>query len=438
MNKKILIIGLGLTGISCLNFLLKKNIIPSVMDTCNHPKFIKKIPSYIPCHLGYLKKEWILNSQLIILSPGISIFNNLLLEAKKKGIEIIGDIELFARYNTTPVIAITGTNGKSTVTNMIGKIMKKNNFNISVGGNIGYPVLDLLSFTRDFYILEISSFQLETIKKLNIYIAIILNISQDHMDRYPLGMEQYRDFKLRIYKYASICIYNADNILCYPKYFDQKKKYITFGEFSGKYTLYYAKNNIYLQINNKKILNFNKTKLIGIHNYLNALAVLAVTDVLKISKKISLQEISNYLNMDHILQIIHIENGVTWINDSKSTNISSTKAALKYLYKKKRIWLLLGGYDKNCELYLLKKYLQKKNNINVYCFGISGKKILSFYPKAKIVKTIYQGVKKIIKLVQFGDVVLLSPACSSIDQFKNFKHRGKEFIRLVKKFHNSK
>ncbi|QJC36441.1 UDP-N-acetylmuramoyl-L-alanine--D-glutamate ligase [Enterobacteriaceae endosymbiont of Donacia simplex] len=438
MNKKILIIGLGLTGISCLNFLLKKNIIPSVMDICNSPKFIKRIPSYVPCHLGFLKKDWILNSQLIIISPGISIFNNLLLEAKKKGIEIIGDIELFARYNTTPVIAITGTNGKSTVTNMIGKIMKKNNFNVGIGGNIGYPVLDLLSFIKDFYILEISSFQLETIKKLNIYIAVILNISEDHMDRYPLGIQQYRNFKLGIYKYASVCIYNADNSLCYPKCFEKKKKYITFGESSGKYTLYYDKKDIYLQINHQKILNFNKTKLIGIHNYLNALAVLAVTDVLKISKKISLKQISNYLNMDHILQIIHIENGVTWINDSKSTNISSTKAALKYLYKKKKIWLLLGGYDKNCKLYLLKKYLQKKDNINVYCFGILRKKILSIYPKVKIVKTISQAIEKIIKLVKYGDVVLLSPACSSIDQFKNFKHRGKEFIRLVKKFHNSK
>ncbi|QJC35627.1 UDP-N-acetylmuramoyl-L-alanine--D-glutamate ligase [Enterobacteriaceae endosymbiont of Donacia sparganii] len=435
MKKKILIIGLGITGISCVNFLLKKKIIPSVMDKCINPKLIEKIPSYIPCHLGSYKKDWILNSNLIILSPGISIFNNFLLEAQQKGIEIIGDIELFARYNTTPVIAITGTNGKSTVTNMISKIMKKNNFNISIGGNIGYPVLDLLSFTKDFYILEISSFQLETIKQLNIYIAVILNISQDHMDRYPLGIKQYRNFKLRIYKHSSICIYNSDDKLCYPHYFSPKKKYITFGKVSGKYKLCYYKNNIYLQINNKKILNFNKTKLIGIHNYVNALAVLAVTDTLKISKKISLQEITNYLNMNHILQIIHVENGVTWINDSKSTNINSTKAALKYLDKKK-IWLLLGGYDKNCELYLLKKYLQKRDNINIYCFGISSKKILSIYPKAILVKTIYQGIKKIIKLVKFGDFVLLSPACSSIDQFKNFKHRGNEFIRLVKKFHN--
>ncbi|QJC36035.1 UDP-N-acetylmuramoyl-L-alanine--D-glutamate ligase [Enterobacteriaceae endosymbiont of Donacia cincticornis] len=435
MNKKILIIGLGITGLSCLNFFLKKKIIPFVMDKRKDRKLIKKIPLYVPYYLGSLNKNWILSSQLIILSPGISIFNHFILEAQKKNIEIIGDIELFARYNTTPLIAVTGTNGKSTVTNMIAHIMKKNNFRVSVGGNNGYPVMNLLSFKRDFYILEISSFQLETIKKLNIYIAIILNISQDHMDRYPLGIEQYRDFKLRIYKNANICIYNADDILCHPKKFYNGKKYITFGKILGKYNLSFDKEQVYLKINNKKIFNFNKTKLVGIHNYLNSLAVLAVIDILKISKKNFFKEINNYKNMDHTLQIIHKENGVIWINDSKSTNVNSTKAALEYLHKKKRIWLFLGGYDKHCNLYLLQKYLQKKDNIKIICFGKSSKKILSIDSRAIIVKTIYEGIKKIIKLIKFGDIVLLSPACSSIDQFKNFKHRGNEFIKLVKKIH---
>ncbi|QJC33228.1 UDP-N-acetylmuramoyl-L-alanine--D-glutamate ligase [Enterobacteriaceae endosymbiont of Donacia clavipes] len=435
MNKKIVIIGLGLTGISCVNFFLKKGLIPFIIDENYNLKLIKKIPSYIPCHLGSLKKNWILNADLIILSPGISIFHPLLLKAKKKGIEIIGDIELFSRYNKTPVIAITGTNGKSTVVNMISQIMKKNNFNIGIGGNIGYPVLDLLSYKRDFYILEISSFQLETIKKFKIYIALIINISQDHMDRYPLGIKQYCNYKLRIYKNASFCIYNADNKLCYPKFFYKKKKYITFGKFNGKYKLSFYNKNIYLEVNNKKILNFNNTKLTGIHNYLNFLAVLAITDILKIPKKISLQEINNYKNMDHILQIIHKENGITWINDSKSTNSNSTIAALKYLYKKKPIWLLLGGYDKNCELHSLIKYLKNKNNIYIYCFGISSKKIVSLYNKSIKVKTMFEALKKIITLVKYGDTVLLSPACSSIDQFKNFKHRGNEFIKLVKKLH---
>ncbi|QJC33631.1 UDP-N-acetylmuramoyl-L-alanine--D-glutamate ligase [Enterobacteriaceae endosymbiont of Donacia provostii] len=436
MNKKILIIGLGITGISCLNFLLKKKIIPAIIDEYTNPTFIKKIPPYIPYHLGSLNKDWILNAELIILSPGISIFNNIILQAKKKKIEIIGDIELFSRYNNTPLIAITGTNGKSTVTNMLAKVMRKNNFKISIGGNIGYPVLDLLSLKRDFYILEISSFQLETIKKLNIYIAIILNISQDHMDRYPLGIKQYRNFKLRIFKYANICIYNSDDILCYPKQFYNNKKYITFGQNSGDYSLSIKGNGIYLKINNQKIFDFNKTQLIGIHNYLNSLSVLAVTDILKIPKKNFFKEICNYKNMHHTLQIIHQEYGITWINDSKSTNISSTKAALRYLHDKKKIWLLLGGYDKNCELYLLIKYLKKKNNIKVLCFGQSSKKILSIYSKAIKVNTMYEGVKKIIKLVKYGDIVLLSPACSSIDQFQNFKQRGNEFIRIVKSMYH--
>ncbi|QJC31588.1 UDP-N-acetylmuramoyl-L-alanine--D-glutamate ligase [Enterobacteriaceae endosymbiont of Donacia tomentosa] len=436
MNKKIVVIGLGITGISCINFLFKRNLIPYVMDECKNPKFLKKIPLIVPCHLGSLNKKWILEADLIILSPGISIFHPYLVEATNKGIEIIGDIELFNRYNKTPVIAITGTNGKSTVTDMIVKVMEKNNFNIGFGGNIGYPVLDLLSFKRDFYILEISSFQLETVKNLNIYIAIILNISEDHMDRYPLGLEQYRNFKLRIFKQASICIYNADDLLTYPNIFHKKKKYITFGRYHGKYHLLYEKQNFFLKMDDKIILNFNKTKLIGIHNYLNSLAVLAVTDILKIPQKKALKEISNYINIDNILQIIHEENNVIWINDSKSTNVDSTKVALKYFSKKKNIWLLLGGYDKKCKLFPLEKYLKKKN-IYIYCFGLAKKQILSFCSKAVPVDTISQAVQQIIKLVQPGDVVLLSPACSSIDQFKNFKHRGKEFIKIVKNFYKN-
>ncbi|WP_246208518.1 UDP-N-acetylmuramoyl-L-alanine--D-glutamate ligase [Enterobacteriaceae endosymbiont of Plateumaris braccata] len=430
MTKKVLIIGLGVTGFSCIKFFIKQGIIPYVMDSRTNPPFIKKIPSSVKYCVGYLNKDWILTASLIVISPGISLFHPLLKDAAKKGIKIIGDIELFYNSTKTPIIAITGTNGKSTVTNMIGKIIN-NYYSAGIGGNIGCPVLDLLSNFQNFYIIELSSFQLETVKKFKPFISVILNISSDHMDRYPLGIKQYQETKLKIYKNSSICIYNANDFLTYPNNLQIHQQYISFGINKGKYQLYKNQNNNYLKINNDIILNFNHTKLLGTHNYVNALAVLAIADILHIPRKISLKYICNYELNNHTLQIIHRKNGVIWINDSKSTNVNSTKAALNFLGKDKRIWLLLGGYDKNCEFHLLKKYLMN-NKIHIYCFGLASKKIMSLYPKAILVRTMADAIKNISKLLKYGDIVLLSPACSSIDQFKNFKDRGIKFIELVK------
>ncbi|QJC29886.1 UDP-N-acetylmuramoyl-L-alanine--D-glutamate ligase [Enterobacteriaceae endosymbiont of Plateumaris sericea] len=430
MIKKVVIIGLGITGLSCIKFFINKGIIPYVMDNRTNPPCIKEIPPLVKYCIGYLNKDWILNAKLIVISPGISLFHPLLKNAANKGIKIIGDIELFYYFSQNPIIAITGTNGKSTVTNMIGKIIN-NYYSAGIGGNIGYPALDLLSNFQNFYVLEISSFQLETIKKFKAYISVILNISFDHMDRYPLGIKQYQKIKLNIYKNASICIYNTNDFLTYPNNLQKNQRVISFGINKGKYQLYKNQQNMYLKVNNKIILNFNNTKLIGTHNYLNSLAVLAISDILHIPRKISLKIISNYTSNNHTLQIIHKHNGVMWINDSKSTNINSTKAALNFFSNAKRIWLLLGGYDKNCKFHLLKKYLMN-DKIHIYCFGLASKKIISLYPKAIRVKTMADAIKNISKFLKYGDIVLLSPACSSIDQFINFKDRGEKFIKLAK------
>ncbi|QJC31179.1 UDP-N-acetylmuramoyl-L-alanine--D-glutamate ligase [Enterobacteriaceae endosymbiont of Macroplea mutica] len=430
-NNITLIIGLGTTGLSCINFLIQKGIIPYVIDQDINPIYKNQIPKFIPYCFGIFKKKWILNAKLIIISPGVSIFHPLLQQAKRCGINIIGDIELFCLYNTTPVVAITGTNGKSTIIKILKQIIDTYKYNIGIGGNIGYPALNLLSQPKDFYILEISSFQLETIKSLQAYIAVILNITEDHIDRYPLGFSQYCYYKSRIYNNSQTCIYNIDDIYTYPVHFNKKTKYITFGKHNNSiYQLFYYKNNMYLKIKKKIILNFNKTKLIGIHNYLNALTVMSITDILNISRQHALNIIKNFTNNQHTLQIISKKNNVTWINDSKSTNVYSTIAALKSLSNKQKIWLLLGGYDKNCNLYLLKEYINK-NNIIVYCFGLASQKILSVCPRAIKVQNMSEAIKQIYPLLCNNDVVLLSPACSSIDQFKNFKQRGQQFINIV-------
>uniref|UniRef100_A0A1A9UK71 Polynucleotide phosphorylase 1 n=1 Tax=Glossina austeni TaxID=7395 RepID=A0A1A9UK71_GLOAU len=228
----------GLDGLAIMpTVFISSGIKPWLMDEDNSPKLLKKIPSDLPCHLGSLNIEWILNATLIVVSPGISLLHPSLIAAKKARIEIIGDIELFARQALKPIIAITGSNGKSTVTAMLGKIAFYAGISIGMGGNLGTPALNLLNKKNcQLYIIEVSSFQLESTFKLNTIASSILNITHDHMDRYPLGINQYRAYKLRIYNYAKINLINLDDPLTWP--IDSNNQHcIGFSKNSGEYQI---------------------------------------------------------------------------------------------------------------------------------------------------------------------------------------------------------
>ncbi|MDR5615674.1 Mur ligase family protein, partial [Arsenophonus sp.] len=191
-GKKIVIVGLGKTGLSCVNFFLSNHVIPRVIETNITTPGKKKLPKEVVCHYGSWKKEWLMKADLIVTSPGISLATPELKIAADRGIEIIGDIELFCREIDKPIIAITGSNGKSTVTALVGEMAKAANYKVGIGGNIGTPALTLLANDYDLYILELSSFQLETTTSLQANVATILNITEDHMDRYLDGFQQYR------------------------------------------------------------------------------------------------------------------------------------------------------------------------------------------------------------------------------------------------------
>lgn len=434
-NKKIVILGLGITGLSCIKFFLRKNISPIVMDNKTSINEIKyhSILNKIDLHLGNFNKKVLKKSDLIIISPGISIKHPDLIEVIEQGIEVISDVEIFCReVINVPVIAITGTNGKSTVIKMLEKIFIDANIPVGIGGNIGYPVLNLLNKNYKVFILELSSFQLESTYSLKTKVSSILNVSEDHMDRYPFGINEYRLIKSKIYKNASICLFNKDDELTLPIFKNKHTKYISFGTKNANYTIQKKNDIIWLQKNGLNILNTKKMQLIGKHNYINALAALAISDVFKISYSKSLKSIINFTSLPHRFEIIHNNNNIIWINDSKATNIGSTIQAINSIETKGNIWLLLGGYGKSANFDLLVPYLEK-SNLKIYCFGRDKKILYNLKPKNSIKKNnIREAVKEISLKAKPGDIVLLSPSCASYDQFKNFQERGHYFTNLAK------
>lgn len=428
-GKKVTIIGLGLTGLSCVDFFLAQGVIPRVMDTRVTPPGVEQLPEHVECHRGGLNNQWLQESDLIVASPGVALATPELQQAANNGIEIVGDIELFCREADAPIIAITGSNGKSTVTSLVGEMAKAAGVSVGVGGNIGIPALSLLNQGHQLYVLELSSFQLETTSSLQALAATVLNVTEDHMDRYPLGLEQYREAKLRIYHNAQHCVVNAQDPLTFPAEGDSGAC-ISFGVDSGDYD--FDSQDRTLLVKGKTLLNVDELHLTGQHNYTNALAALALADIAGIDRDASLRVLKNYAGLVHRFQLVLLNNGVRWINDSKATNVGSTEAALNGLKVDGTLHLLLGGDGKSADFSPLKPYLAQ-NNVRLYCFGRDGKQLAQLEPnKSVLTETMEQSMRYLAPHLKAGDMVLLSPACASIDQFKNFEQRGVIFAQLAK------
>jgi UDP-N-acetylmuramoylalanine--D-glutamate ligase (EC 6.3.2.9) len=302
--------------------------------------------------------------------------------------------------------------------------------NVGVGGNIGLPALMLLDEARELYVLELSSFQLETTFSLHAAAATILNVTEDHMDRYPFGLQQYRAAKLRVYENAKVCVVNADDALTMPVR-GADERCVSFGVDVGDYHLNRQQGETWLRVKGEKVLNVQEMKLSGQHNYTNALAALALADAAGIPQASSLKALTTFSGLAHRFQLALDHNGVRWINDSKATNVGSTEAALNGLQVDGTLHLLLGGHGKSADFSPLKRYLGG-DHIRLYCFGRDGGERGGLRPEiAGEVETMEEAMRLIATRVQPGDMVLLSPACASLDQFKNFEQRGDVFTRLA-------
>lgn len=426
-NKRITVIGLGKTGLSCVDFLLAKQANVRVIDTRKNPTGADKLPTNVSLHKGSLNQDWLLDSDLIVVSPGIAIKTPEIQTALSAGVKVIGDIELFCREASKPIIAITGSNGKSTVTTLVYEMAKAAGLKVGMGGNIGIPALSLLEQNYDLYVLELSSFQLETTYSLKATSATILNVTEDHMDRY-IDLEDYRQAKLRIYHNAKTAIVNTEDPLTT---IDSLKSAVSFGEENSDYWLKTENGKQYFMAKNEMILPCDEIKLVGRHNYMNVLAAIALAQAANVSLEGIRTALREFSGLDHRFQLAHFANGVYWINDSKATNVGSTVAALTGLQVAGHLHLLLGGDGKEADFSELSTLIQQPH-IYCYCFGKDGAQLAKLSQQSQLFDTMEQAINALRPNLKEGDMVLLSPACASLDQFTSFEQRGDEFTRLAK------
>lgn len=432
-NKNMVVIGLGKTGLSVVDFLVKKHANVKVIDTRANPAGAEQLDKHIPLHTGGLNQDWLNAADTIVISPGLAVKTPEIQTALAQGVEVIGDIELFVREANEqhkPVIAITGSNGKSTVTTLTAEMAKADGLRVGMGGNIGIPALSLLDEECDVYVLELSSFQLETTYNLKAAAATVLNVTEDHMNRY-VDLEDYRQAKLKIYVNAKTAVINAEDVLTQEDHQQSAPIQVSFGETKADYWLKSENGKQYLMAKEEMILPVDEMLITGRHNYMNALASIALVQAVGVKTAAIQTALRAFGGLDHRFQVAHFAHGVRWINDSKATNVGSTVAALTGLQLEGNLHLLLGGDGKGADFSELAKLINQPNYF-CYCFGQDGAALAKLSSQSQLFDTMEQAIKALRPTLKSGDMVLLSPACASLDQFASFEKRGEEFTRLAK------
>ena len=443
LKKFPVIVGLGATGLSCARYLATLGVPFAITDSRVNPPGLDEIKQTMPqvlVSVGGFDEALLSQASEIILSQGVPLKDPVISDCRKQGIPVIGDMELFARQNKTPVVAITGSNAKSTVTTLVGEIGKRAGLKVKVGGNLGPPVLDLLLDQEqpDYYVLEISNFQLEVTSSLQASIATILNISPDHLDCYD-GFSDYVAAKQRVYQHCDTAVFNRDDLLTFPENKDIKQ-FRSFGlsePEEGEYGIRQIADKIYLCRGDVKLLSCQQLALWGRHNWANSLAAIAIAQQMSIPLGVILEVLKEFAGLPHRCQKIAVEKGVTWYNDSKGTNVGATCAALSGLgptIPGKIVWLA-GGLAKDGDFQQLIPFAQEFMR-QIILFGQDAKQIAEAMIPAEVpivfVKDLAHGVELANRKAEPGDMVLLSPACASFDMFSNYAHRGEVFCQLVK------
>jgi UDP-N-acetylmuramoylalanine--D-glutamate ligase len=413
-----------------------------VMDSRQEPPGLSEFKKDFPeVHLitGKFDESILMQASEVILNPGVSLKTPEIVSAINAGASIIGDVELFARHVNKPVVAITGSNAKTTVTTLVGEMAKKAGVKTSVGGNIGRPVLDLLKDDAELYVLELSSFQLETTASLKPKVATILNITADHMDRYD-DLADYHRAKQRIYFGAETVVVNradpltqppiAEGVACLSFGLDQPDR--------NGFGLLIRNGEQYFAHEFSTLFPVSHLKLRGQHNIANGVAVIAIGFALGFSKESMLSALSNFEGLPHRCQWVASIDGVDYINDSKATNVGATLAALQGFAAtnaEPEILLIAGGDGKGANFSLLKKVIENSVRLLIL-IGRDAQEIADAI--GDTVNTLYaETLDSAVTLAKEnalpGNIVLLSPACASFDMFDSYEKRGEHFIAAVKR-----
>jgi UDP-N-acetylmuramoylalanine--D-glutamate ligase len=441
-----LIVGLGKTGMSCARFLAAQGIALAVTDSRNQPPELECLQQELPdvaIFTGGFDANAFAAADQIIVSPGVSLREPLIADAIDRGVPVLGDIELFARYVDGPVIAVTGSNGKSTVTALVGEIAEQAGLDVRVGGNIGTPALDLLEKNKahdiqhggpPLYVLELSSFQLETTWSLKPTAAVVLNISLDHMDRYT-DLSAYAQAKQRIYQGGGAMIVNLDD----PVVVGMVEKGRDFTGFTldepqeGQFGLRRKDHQLWLAKGEQCLLSCEDVRIKGRHNLANALAALALGEAVNIPMPDMLRTLRVFPGLPHRMQWVGEKDGVAFYNDSKGTNVGATLAALQGMSGK--TVLIAGGIGKGADFTVLRATVEEKARA-VVLIGQDApllEKALGGMVNIVHAKNMEEAVGKAFEMSHAGDNVLLSPACASFDMFNSYAERGAAFVAVVRK-----
>ena len=434
-----IVVGLGKSGMSLVRFLARQGVSFAVADTRENPPELATLRRDYPqvdVRCGELDVEFLCRADELYVSPGLALATPALQAAAARGVKLSGDIDLFARNAKAPIVAISGSNAKSTVTTLVGEMAAAAGKRVAVGGNLGTPALDLLSDDVELYVMELSSFQLETTNHLGAEVATVLNVSEDHMDRYS-GLPAYHLAKHRIFRGARQVVVNRQDALTRPLMGEGLPCW-TFGlnapDFKA-FGLREEQGEKYLAFEFQNLMPVRELKIRGAHNQANALAALALGHAVGLPFDAMLSSLRNFAGLEHRCQWVRELDGVSYYNDSKATNVGAALAAIDGLGSDMdgKLILIAGGDGKGADFSGLRDSVAKHCRA-VVLIGRDADLISAALGDtvAQIrVASLDDAVARSRSLAYSGDAVLLSPACASFDMFKNYEERGHQFARAV-------
>jgi UDP-N-acetylmuramoylalanine--D-glutamate ligase len=434
-----IVVGLGKSGMSLVRFLANRGVSFAVADTREHPPELETLRRDYPqveVRCGELDVEFLCRADELYVSPGLALATPALQQAAMRGVKLSGDIELFARNAKAPIVAISGSNAKSTVTTLVGEMAAAAGKRVAVGGNLGTPALDLLGDEVDLYVMELSSFQLETTDQLGAEVATVLNISEDHMDRYS-GLPAYHLAKHRIFRGARQVVVNRQDALTRPLIGEGVPCW-TFGlnkpDRNG-FGLREENGEKYLAFQFDNLMPVRELKIRGGHNQANALAALALGHAVGLPFDAMLASLKTFAGLVHRCQWLRELNGVNYYDDSKATNVGAALAAIEGLGADidGKLVLIAGGDGKGADFTPLKAPVAAHCRAVVLLGRDADLLAATFGDSVPLVRvtTLEEAVQRAAEIAQRGDAVLLSPACASLDMFKNFEERGQLFALAV-------
>lgn len=433
-----LIVGLGATGLSCVRHLALCGETPAVADSRAAPPGLGALRAEFPGIdpvLGAFDTEQFAKAGRVVLSPGVSPDEPAVRFARERGIPVLGDIELFAREVTVPVAAVTGSNGKSTVTCLVGDMARRDDLKVRVGGNLGPPALSLLQGDApDLFVLELSSFQLETTESLDAAAATVLNVSADHMDRYR-DLAHYAAAKRRIFRGSGVMVLNLDDPVV-AEMADRNRERIGFtlaAPDGDDFGVIERAGEKWLARGSEPLVAQASLPLPGLHNVANCLAAIAMGEALNVSMGARLQALAEFRGLPHRCQLVAEAGGVRWYNDSKGTNVGATVAAIAGLGADRPLVLIAGGVGKDADFAPLKSPVSRHVR-QVVLFGRDAQHIenaLEGSVPCIRARDLDEAVRAAKRTARRGDAVLFSPACASFDMFDNYEARGRAFISAV-------